>query len=81
MRRKFSLPSFPMSGDKAHVVSDEFMFIVRKHGQMVRVKDDEMMVTAYLYKNRVYVDDVEKVNEDDETNCNPISNDEPTSPC
>lgn len=46
-------------------ISDDEMLKVKKHGNRVCVRDNEHEVTAYLYLDRVYIDDVKKVDKND----------------
>lgn len=55
---------YPMF-DKDVVVSDEEMKEVMKHGTRVKVADGNVEVTSYLYKDKVYIYDVQEIDRGD----------------
>ena len=42
-------------------VSDEEMKEVMANGERITVKDNDLEITAYIYKDRIYVHDVKHV--------------------
>jgi hypothetical protein len=56
---------YDMFDKEQSVVSDEEMKEVMKHGKRLKVCDGELEVTSYLYKDRVYIYDIQKSNRGD----------------
>lgn len=52
---------YPMFDENQITVSDEEMKEIMKHGKRVKVADGNLEVTSYLYKDRVYIYDVQEI--------------------
>jgi hypothetical protein len=50
-----SYKSLKMSKD----ISEEDMKMIREKGNRVRVKNDNIVVTAYIFNNQIYIDDID----------------------
>lgn len=56
---------YEMFGDK-HTASEDEMIAVRKHGRRMQVRDNDVEITAYLFNERVYIDDVKHLKGSDD---------------